>query len=99
MSVFSVSIAARSDLKNIGAYTQKIWGSNQRRTYLKGLDSSFDFLSENPLSGSLCNYICEGLRKHRFESHIVFYEAIGDGILIVRILHKSMDIELNFQDS
>jgi toxin ParE1/3/4 len=99
MKAFSVSRAARSDLKNIGAYTQKVWGSKQRRIYLKGLDSSFHFLSENPLSGTPCNYISEGLRKHKFESHLVFYESINDGILIVRVLHKSMDIELNFQDS
>ena len=35
-----------------------------------------------------CNYIADGLRKHRFESHLVFYESINNGILIVRALHK-----------
>lgn len=36
MNSFSVSRAARADLKNIAAYTQKTWGASQRKTYLKG---------------------------------------------------------------
>jgi toxin ParE1/3/4 len=96
MNAFSISNAARSDLKNIGIYTQRVWGAKQRRIYLKGLDLMFNFLAENPLSGLPCNYIANGLRKHQFESHIVFYEKIEDQVLIIRILHKSMDVEHNF---
>lgn len=98
MNRFSVSRAARGDLKNISAYTQKVWGAEQRRIYLKSLDLAFHFLAENPLAGAPCNYVVDGLRKHRFESHTIFYEKVNNDILIVRVLHKSMDIELNFQD-
>ena len=98
MSTFSVSRAARADLKNIAAYTQKVWGAEQRRIYLKGLDLAFHFLADNPLAGSPCNYIADGLRKYRFESHTVFYEKQDNDILIVRILHKSMDVDLNFRN-
>lgn len=96
MTGFSVSSAARSDLKKIAAYTQKVWGAEQRRTYLKGLDLAFHFLAENPLAGVPCDYIAEGLRKHQFESHIIFYDKDNTAINIVRVLHKSMDIERNF---
>lgn len=99
MNAFSVSRAARADLKNIAAYTQKVWGAGQRRTYLKGLDLSFHFLAENPLSGVVCNYVVEGLRKHRFESHTIFYEKFHNDIVVVRVLHKSMDVESSFQDT
>src|SRR5690554_543729 len=98
MNAFSVSRAARVDLKNIAAYTQKVWGAEQRRTYLKGLDLAFHFLAENPLSGVACNYVAENLRKHRFESHTIFYEKLNNDLVIVRVLHKSMDIEHSFQD-
>ncbi len=98
MTVFSVSRSARTDLKNIAAYTQRVWGAEQRRTYLKGLDLAFHFLAENPLSGVACDYILEDLRKHRFESHIIFYDKTNDDITIVRVLHKSMNVELSFQD-
>lgn len=96
MTPFLVSNAARADLKNIAAYTQRIWGAKQRRVYLKGLDLAFHFLAENPLAGAACDYIMEGLRKHHFESHTAFYEKVHGRIIIVRILHESMDIEPNF---
>ena len=47
MSSFLVSRAARADLKNIAAYTQKTWGAEQRRAYIKDLDLTFLFLAEN----------------------------------------------------
>ena len=99
MSTFSVTKAARADLKNIAAYTQRTWGAKQRRTYLKNFDETFHFLAESPFSGVACDYIVEGLRKHRLESHTIFYENLNNHIVIVRILHKSMDIERNFQES
>lgn len=96
MTAFSISRAARADLKNVAAYTQKVWGAEQRRTYLKGLDLAFHFLAENPLAGAPCDYIVEGLRRHRYENHAIFYEKVDNEIFIVRILHKSMDVERNF---
>ena len=93
MSLFSVSRAARADLKNIAAYTQKTWSTEQRRTYIKDLDQIFLFLAENPMSGTPCDYIISGLRKHSHESHTIFYENRDDSIFIIRVLHKSMDVE------
>ncbi len=93
MSLFSVSRAARADLKNIAAYKQKTWGAEQRRTYIKDLDLTFLFLAENPMSGTPCDYIISGLRKHSHESHTIFYENKDHSVFIIRILHKSMDVE------
>lgn len=98
MSSFSLTNAARADLKSIAVYTQKTWGSNQRKGYIKDLDMTFHFLSENPLSGTPCDYIAPGLRKHTHKSHTIFYEANKKSISIVRILHESMDIESNLQN-
>jgi toxin ParE1/3/4 len=98
MSSFSLSNAARADLKSIGTYTQKTWGSSQRKSYIKDLDIAFHFLSENPLSGTRCDYITPGLRKHNHKSHIIFYEVDDVTVNIVRILHKSMDVEANLQN-
>tara|TARA_R110000782_G_scaffold82663_11_gene162480 strand:+ start:2200 stop:2499 length:300 start_codon:yes stop_codon:yes gene_type:complete len=93
MSSFVVSRAARADLKNIAAYTQKTWGTSQRIDYLKGLDLAFHCLAENPLSGITCDYIISGLRKHCYESHIIFYENRNSTVFIARVLHSSMDVE------
>lgn len=93
MSLFLVSNAARADMKNIAAYTQKRWGAEKRRNYIKSLDLTFHFLAENPVSGTPCDYIVSGLRKHSHESHTIFYENRESSIFIVRVLHKSMDVE------
>lgn len=96
MNLFTLSKAARADLKQIATYTQKVWGSGKRRTYIKELDSAMLFLAENPISGTQCDYVASGLRKHRHESHTIFYEIQRDSIFIVRVLHKSMDVESKF---
>ena len=96
MNLFTLSNAARADIKQIATYTQKVWGSGKRRTYIKELDSVMLFLAENPISGTQCDYVASGLRKHRHESHTIFYEIQRDSIFIVRVLHKSMDVESKF---
>jgi plasmid stabilization system protein ParE len=40
MSSFSLTNAARADLKSIAVYTQKTWGLSQRRNYIKDLDGN-----------------------------------------------------------
>jgi len=45
------------------------------------------------MSGTPCDYIISGLRKHSHESHTIFYENKDHSVFIIRILHKSMDVE------
>lgn len=97
MNAFLVSKAARADLKNIAAYMQKIWGTQQHRAYFKNLDLAFHFMAQTTLASMSCNYIVEGLRKHRFESHTIFYENINNQIIMLRVLHKNMDVEHTVQ--
>jgi toxin ParE1/3/4 len=99
MNSFFVSRAARADLKNIAAYTQKTWGAVQRRTYIKELDVQFHVLAENPLSGVSCHYIVDELRKYHHKQHTIFYENVDQAISIVRVLHKSMDVELQLKNT
>ena len=99
MNSFFVSKAAKADLKTIAAYTQKAWGADQRRAYIKELDVIFHFLAENPLSGVSCSYIADKLRKHHHEHHTIFYDSVGESISIVRVLHKSMDVDLQLKNS
>lgn len=95
MSSLLITRAARLDLKKIAAHTQRTWGVTQRRLYLKGLDTIFRLLADNPGAGTTCDYIAAGLRKHPHEQHVVFYECQDDTIVVVRVLHKSMDVELH----
>ncbi|MBU2649251.1 type II toxin-antitoxin system RelE/ParE family toxin [bacterium] len=97
MSSFRLSNQAVHDLLDIGRYTQKKWGIEQRNTYLKKLDDCFYQLSENPNLGIQCDYIAKGYRKFPQQSHVIYYRMSSDSIVeIIRILHKLMDVESKF---
>ena len=94
MGLFQLSKKAKSDLTSIAIYTEKRWGKAQRNLYIKQLDDAFKLLGENDEAGIACDNIRNGYRKFPQGSHIIFYTfATTSNILIVRILHKSMDFE------
>ena len=96
MRKFDLTRSAQADLKSIARYTQERWGVRQRNTYLKEVDQVFRTLAKNPLIGRSCDDIREGYRKFPHGSHVIFYKQLGeDELLIVRILHGTMDVESN----
>jgi len=97
MSKFLLSTKAKSDLVKIARYTQLTWGKSQRDDYLKILDNTFQLLASEPKLGVNCDDIREGYNKYPQQSHVIYYkEHKVNQILIVRILHKSMDINSAF---
>ena len=94
MRSFVLTVKAKADLKSIASYTENRWGKEQRNLYIKQMDEAFRRLADEPLTGKVCDYIREGYRKIPQGSHLVFYRRINDGdIEILRILHKSMDVD------
>ena len=93
MNKFLLSSKAKTDLIKIAKYTQLTWGTVQRNDYLKILDSTFQLLATEPELGINCDYIREGYSKYPQASHVIYYkENKKNQIFIVRILHKSMDV-------
>jgi len=93
MSNFLLSTEVKSDLIKIARYTQLTWGIAQRNDYLKILDNTFQFLAGEPGLGVNCDYIRAGYNKYPQSSHVIYYKEYKiNQILIVRILHKSMDV-------
>ena len=93
MNDFLLSSKAKSDLIKIAKYTQLTWGIPQRSDYLKILDSPFQLLANEPELGLNCDYIREGYSKYPQASHVIYYKEYKNSqIFIVRILHKSMDV-------
>ena len=73
---------AKSDIKAIYHYTIENFGEGQAQEYLDGLDYSFDLLTDNPKMGRLF----EGdIRRYVYKSHLVYYEAKGGQLTILRI--------------
>ena len=47
MGSFSLTNAAKTDLRNIAKFTEQQWGREQRKHYLKGIDDAFRLLAQN----------------------------------------------------
>ena len=96
MAKYRVTPRARDDLLNIGRYTEQNWGKAQRNRYLKNLEKRFDWLSDNPGIGKHRSEIYDGYYSYPQGEHVVFYLISSDGIDIIGVPHKNMDIVLYF---
>lgn len=93
MLPFKLTNKAKEDLIGIARYTERTWGRDQRRLYLKQLDAMFHTLTKNPTLGCPCDDIKPGYYKHPEGSHLVFYRLGNDSTIeIIRVLHKRMDV-------
>ncbi len=92
---FRVTPRANDDLKNIGRYTLRQWGKDQRNRYLRDLDKRFKWLANQPEIGKHRPDIEAGYYCYLQGSHLVFYILTEHGIDIIGIPHKSMDV-LNY---
>jgi toxin ParE1/3/4 len=99
MSAFTLTNKAKADLKSTAAYTQRKWGKEQRKLYLRQIDDAFHILSETPDVGSQCDFIKQGYREFPSASHIIFYHNVNQSeIEVVRILHKCMDAKAQLKN-
>ncbi|MBL4701734.1 MAG: type II toxin-antitoxin system RelE/ParE family toxin [Phycisphaeraceae bacterium] len=88
-----ISDPAKSDLAGIGDYTQRQWGTVQKRKYLDQIKDTFKSLTQTPGLGSPCDDISKDLRAHPVGKHVIFYRDTKTILEIVRVLHGSMDVE------
>ncbi|MGP9767736.1 type II toxin-antitoxin system RelE/ParE family toxin [Halomonas sp. AOP13-D3-9] len=97
MKPFTLTLAAKTDLRDIALFTQRRWGKEQRNVYLTQFDDSFWLLAETPDIGKSCDEVRQNYRKFPQGSHVIFYQQTeSHKIRIVRILHKSMDVNAAF---
>ena len=97
MALFSLSGKAKLDLVKIAKYTQLTWGITQRNEYLKQLDTAFHYLTAEYKLAISCDDIRAGYKKHFQGSHVIYFKQDKNhSILIVRVLHKSMDVNRAF---
>lgn len=84
---------AEKDLKGIARYTRRTWGLEQTRRYLRALHERMQELAANPNLGVTRHDVAEGYRSARIGHHHVFYRPEDDTIVVVRVLHESMDVQ------
>jgi len=98
MKKFKLTEKAGSDLENIWLYTFQNWSVEQADRYYELIMNDIVFLSGNPSAGSIADHIRKGYRVSRVKSHLIFYKYDPEGfIIVIRILHYSMDIENRFK--
>ncbi len=97
MAAYSLSGKAVSDLDGIYEYTILNFGLEQAQAYLLGLHEHLQILADNPGVGrSSASQLAPKLRRHEYQSHVVFYLPKEAGALIVRVLHSRMDAKRHF---
>jgi toxin ParE1/3/4 len=91
---YKLTKEAVRDLEDIWSYTFEKWSVEQADRYYHLIIDEIGFIASNPHLGKSRDYIIKGYRSSNVKSHIVFYKMLNDDkVLIVRILHQSMDIE------
>ncbi|MDP6342084.1 MAG: type II toxin-antitoxin system RelE/ParE family toxin [Alphaproteobacteria bacterium] len=96
MKRYLIRPAAERDLKDIGRYSRRTWGRAQADKYLRALHEKMQNLAGNPKLGVARDDIAEGYRSAHVGHHHVFYRAGDDTIMVVRVLHESMDVQRHF---
>ena len=98
MADFRLSSQADSDLTGIADYTIETFGIEQARRYRDGLEAGLQNLADNPMLGYSADDLAPNLRRLEHQSHVIFYIPLDDGVLIVRILHASMEASRHLGD-
>ena len=94
--MYSLSNKASADLDSILDYSIINFGTEVMIKYHKSMEKCFETLNENPDLGREIEHIRSDYLCFEHRSHLVFYKKISKDILIIRILHKSMDAPEHF---
>lgn len=92
MAVYRLSVKAAADLEEIYEYTILNFGLIKAQAYLHSLAERLNALANHPAQGRRAAQLAPALRRFEHRSHIIFYVEEEPGVLIVRVLHQSMDV-------
>jgi toxin ParE1/3/4 len=90
---------AVEDLADIWNYTLETWSERQADRYYEMLVGSCREVAANPSCGRNYDQIASDIFGLLAGRHVVFYKIISPAeVLIVRILHASMDLKNRIRD-
>ena len=93
--MYKLSEAASQDIERLLDQSIIDFGLLQTEAYYNDLTHCLSLLAENPEMGTGADDIRAGYRRFPHESHLIFYTIQDEHILIIRILHKRMDVSRN----
>ena len=82
---------ASGDIIDIHRYSIDQFGHAVAEEYLTGLDDAISSLGKLPELGAVQHGLSPPVRALTYRSHKIFYSFDGMSVLVVRILHHSMN--------
>ena len=86
------SPAAVADIGAIWDYTAETWGEDQADRYLDDIHNACIALAGGERAGRRVD-VREGYLKYPVGRHLIFFRQDGPRIVVIRVLHQSMDVE------
>ncbi len=86
--------SAEADLDAIAIYTRERWGRSQAQRYIAALRADIEGLTRYPLANPRHASRHGEFRKLYSGHHVVFYQAGGLEVVVVRLLHERMNFEV-----
>ena len=93
MPVARLSPAAEADIDAIWDYSEKRWGRPQADRYVRDIDATCTGIAEGRVRSLSAEAVRPGYRKAACGSHMIYFVKDGGDIIVIRILHQSMDVD------
>jgi toxin ParE1/3/4 len=91
MKNIKFSKQASQDIEEIYLYGFISFGEEQADLYALKMQKFLEMMRSNSKIGRLDTRVNPAIRRFDFENHVIFYDVNDATIIIVRILHGSMD--------
>jgi toxin ParE1/3/4 len=91
MGVYKLSKESETDIASIYEYGIEKFGISQAQDYFLGMHGLFQTLSNSSSIGRDASEFIPSLKRFTYKSHMVFYLNSDTEVLIIRVLHHSMD--------
>lgn len=91
-SVLKLTPAARDDLYDIWRYGVTRWGEAKADQYFHQLFDAMDQLARQPQQGRSRPDIAPGYLSFVCASHTIYYQMNHESLIVIGILHQSMDV-------
>ena len=90
-----LSRKAQADLDDIRDYSVQAFGVARAIAYPDAMDHPFRRILSFPEIGTPHPALRQLVRSLACEQHRIFCGILGDRVVVLRILHKAMDVELH----
>lgn len=90
---------AEFDLEKIYEYTFYNFGIKQAEKYQDELYEAMLLITIRPRLGKVYPYAIQEYRKLHVNRHLIFYRCDSEKCEIIRILHDSMDLKMNLENT